>query len=258
MRILFPAIALISLSAVHALNAADNCSADHWGRNHQATVAESREQTLPAAGNTMINPGNNGGIRIHGWNHENVLVKACIHASAATEDAASSLLKEVKIVRGPGDIESDGPATQTSEDWEVSYEIWMPNASNLEARTLNGGIALESLNGRIRFQTQNGGVSLINLAGDVDGTTQNGGLTVQLGGSAWRGSGLRAETQNGGIHISVSDGYSAQVEASTVNGGIHSDFPVQLDGKTIAFDLGSGGAPVRLKTTNGGVHISRS
>jgi hypothetical protein len=256
MRLLFPAAtALLSLLASQTLVAADNCTANHW--NDRPTVAESREQRLPAAAATTINPGPNGGIRIHGWNNQDVLVRACIHASAPTEEEANALLKEVKIVRGPDNLQPEGPSGSHSRHWDVSYEIWMPNKSNIEAHAVNGGITIESLEGQIRFHTQNGGVNLVDVAGDVDGSTQNGGLSIELKGSSWRGAGLRAETQNGAINLRVPDGYSAQVEASTVNGGMHVEFPVQLDGKTVSFNLGSGGAPIRTRTTNGGIRITK-
>jgi hypothetical protein len=260
MRLLLPASAVFCLFAAQALTAADDCSANHWNWNNQPTVAESRDQRLSAAADTTINPGPNGGIRVHGWNNPDVLVKACIHATAPTEAEADALLKEVKIVRGPGDLQPDGPSGSHSRHWDVSYEIWMPNKSNFEAHGVNGGITIEAIEGHVRFHTQNGGVTLIDVAGDVDGSTQNGGLTIELKGSSWRGTGLRAETQNGGIHMTVPEGYSADVEASTVNGGLHVDFPVQVSGnigKSLSFKLGSGGPPIRTRTTNGGVHISK-
>jgi DUF4097 and DUF4098 domain-containing protein YvlB len=257
MRLLFPTAAAVCLLAGQALTAADNCTSNHSSWNNQPTVAESREQHVAAAANTTIDPGVNGGIRIHGWNNQDVLVKACIQASALTEDEANALLKEVKIVRGPGDLQPDGPSSSHSRHWNVSYEIWMPNKSNIEAHGINGGISIESLEGQIRFHTQNGGVNLTDVGGDVEGSTQNGGLTIELKGSSWRGAGLRAETQNGGINMRVPEGYSADFEASTVNGGMHVDFPVQLNGRTLSFNLGSGGAPIRTKTTNGGVHITK-
>src|ERR1700733_4755563 len=168
MRLLFPATsAILCLLASQALIAADNCTANHWNWNDHPTVAESREQRLPAAANTTINPGPNGGIRIHGWNNQDVLVRACIHASASTEEEANALLKEVKIVRGPDNLQPDGPSGSHSRHWDVSYEIWMPNKSNIEAHAINGGITIESLEGQIRFHTQNGGVNLVDVAGDV-------------------------------------------------------------------------------------------
>jgi len=258
MRLLLPSAAALCLLAGQALLAADDCTSEHWNWNRQPTVAESREQRLPAAAHTMINPGPNGGIRVHGWNNSDVLVKACIHASAPTEEEANALLKEVKIARGADNLQPDGPSGSHSRHWDVSYEIWMPNKSNIEAHAVNGGINIESLEGQIRFHTQNGGVSLVDVAGDVDGSTQNGGLNIELKGSAWRGAGLNAETQNGAVNLRLPEGYSAPVEASTVNGGMHTDFPMQLNGKTLSFNLGSGGGSIHARTINGGVHITKS
>jgi hypothetical protein len=257
MRLLLSTAAAVCLLGGHALLASDDCTDNRSTWNNHPMAAESREQRLPAAGQTTIDPGANGGIRIHGWNNADVLVKACIHASAATEGEAQSLLQQVKIVRGPGDLEPEGPSESHSQHWDVSYEIWMPNKSNFEAHSVNGGISLESLEGHIRFHTQNGGVDLDNVAGDVDGSTQNGGVRIELSGSTWRGAGLRAETENGSLQVRVPDGYSAQFEASTVNGGVHVDFPVRLNGKTISFNLGSGGPSIRTRTTNGGIHITK-
>ncbi len=256
MRLFFATTAFLCLSATQILMAADHCTAEN-GNDKRPTVAESREQRLPAVDMTAIDPGTNGGIRVHGWNSPDVLVKACIHASAATEAEANSLLKQVKIVRGPGDIQPEGPSVSDTQYWQVSYEIWMPANSNFEAHSVNGGISIESVEGKIRFRTQNGGVTLQNVDGDVDGSTENGGLTIHLSGSSWRGEGLRAETQNGGINLHVPDGYSARVEASNVNGGFHVAFPVQLNDRNLSFDLGSGGAPIRVKTVNGGINISK-
>lgn len=255
MRLLLPTSVLFCLFAGQALVAAEECSANHW--NDQPTVAESREQHIAAAANTTINPGANGGIRVHGWNNADVLVKACIHATAPTEGDANALLTQITIARGPGDIEPDGPSGSHTQHWDVSYEIWMPNNSSVTMSAVNGGISIESLEGTIRFHTQNGGVHLTDVSGDVQGATQNGGVTIDLKGSAWRGAGLTAETTNGGIQMHVPEGYSASVEASTVNGGMHVDFPVQLNGKSISFNLGSGGAPIHAKTVNGGIHITK-
>jgi DUF4097 and DUF4098 domain-containing protein YvlB len=256
MRLLLTSVTILSILSGEALIAANNCTAEN-GNSNRPSAAQSREERVSAASQTTIDPGANGGIRIHGWDNQDVLVKACIRASASTEEAASSLLNEVRIVRGPGDIEPDGPADTSSSHWDVSYEIWMPNKSNIQAHGVNGGIHIESLDGEIRFHTVNGGVTLRDLAGDVDGSTQNGGLTIELNGLGWRGTGMRAETQNGGLNLRVPDGYSAQIEASTVNGGMHVDFPVQLDGKTLTFNLGSGGPAIRAKTINGGINITK-
>ena len=91
---------------------------------------------------------------------------------------------------------------------------------------------------------------------------QNGPIAVTLAGTTWQGAGLDAETRNGPISLTVPDGYNARLETGTVHGPFASDLPltVTLQGRLsgpFTATLGSGGAPIRLVTTNGPVSIKR-
>jgi DUF4097 and DUF4098 domain-containing protein YvlB len=162
------------------------------------------------------------------------------------------------ITRGAGMIEPTGPSKHHGSYWGVSYEVWVPNAANLNLKANNGSIAVEGTHGQIRFQTVNGSVHLAEVAGDVDGATTNGSLTIDLAGTGWSGTGLRAETTNGSVRLNLPQNFSARVQASTVNGRISVDFPVTVSGeigKTMSFQIGGGGPLIEAKTVNGSVHI---
>lgn len=238
----------------------EGCTANRgWGDN-RASYAETREQRLPSASTTNINPGQNGSIRVHGWNQSDVLVKACIQTGAPTDAEARQLAADIEIVKGAGQIEASGPSESNDSYWSISYEVWVPNVSNLKMEAFNGGVAVEGVRGQIHVKTLNGSVSLNDVNGDIDGTTTNGSLNVDLSGNGWTGSGLRLTTTNGSVHLRVPQNFSARVEASTVNGSIHTDFPITVSGdvgKHLNFTLGSGGALVETRTINGSVHISR-
>lgn len=241
-------------------SAAEECSAKNYQVNDLASYAESKEQRLAAASTTTIDPGTNGSIRLHGWGEGGVLVKACVQAAAPSEAEARSFASQISIAQGPGRIEPRGPATDENHQWSVSYEIWVPNVSNLDMHAHNGSVRVEGVHGQIRFETTNGSVHLTDVAGDVEGSTTNGSLNIDLDGSSWNGSGLRAETTNGSVHLNIPENYSAQVEASTVNGRVKIDFPVTLSGELshdVTFQLGSGGPAIQAKTTNGSIHIGR-
>ena len=108
------------------------------------------------------------------------------------------------------------------------------------------------------FRTTNGGVKLVAVNGDVRGQTTNGGVDIELDGAFWSGEGLDVETTNGGVKLIVPENYSARLEASTDNGGINVDGVNQSRrSRDITTQLGSGGAPIRLRTTNGGVRLTR-
>jgi hypothetical protein len=238
----------------------EDCSANHYRVNDLVSYAVIREQRLPLASMNYINPGQNGSIRVHGWDKGDVLVRACVQAAGQTESDARAVASQVSITSGTGKIEPKGPARGERVYWDLSYEVWVPNSSNLDLNANNGSISISAVRGQIRFRTQNGSVHLAEVGGDVDGATTNGSLNIDLMGSAFNGHGLRAETTNGSVRLNVPEKYSAQIEASTVNGGLHIDFPVSVSGeigKTISFQLGGGGPTIETKTVNGGVHISR-
>lgn len=261
--------AALSILPLHSARAQDTsappssdrrCSANHYDSD-LATYAESRDQRLAAASNNQIDPGQNGSVLVHGWQQSDVLVRACIQTAAPSDSDARALASQVKIAGGPGRIEPSGPEEDHSHHWNVSYEVWVPSASNLDVRAHNGSIRLEAVHGQIRFDTTNGSVHLDNLGGDVAGSTTNGSVNVTLAGNGWDGKGLRAETTNGSVRLSVPDNYSAKFEASTVNGRVHIDFPITVSGelgKSLSFQLGSGGPTIEARTTNGSVSITRT
>lgn len=240
--------------------ASDDCTAGHFHYNDLASYAETKEQRLPAAATESIDPEVNGSIRVHGWNQADVLVKACVQTAAESESEARALSSQVSIAQGAGAIKPSGPSRDDRHYWGVSYEVWLPNASNLQLNAHNGSIHVETVRGEIRFHTVNGSVHLADVAGDVDGSTVNGSLSIDLSGSSWNGAGLNAKTTNGSVNLNLPDNYSANVETSTVNGHVKVDFPVTVSGeigKNMAFRLGSGGAPIHADTVNGSVHIGR-
>lgn len=220
---------------------------------------EVREQRLPA-GELVIDAGQNGGIRVEAWDGADVLVRAVVTTHARDEAAARQLAGGVQVQAVGGRVNASGPDTGRREWWSVSYRVSVPRQTNLNLQANNGGITIAGVSGAIQFETTNGGVRLSDLAGQVNGRTSNGGLTVALGGDRWDGEGLDVQTSNGGVTLSIPRAYSAQLETRTVNGGFRFDYPLTLSGELsprrgISTTLGSGGAPIRVRTTNGGVRL---
>ncbi|MEP6903325.1 MAG: DUF4097 family beta strand repeat-containing protein [Actinomycetota bacterium] len=238
------------------------CSND-WSNGGKVSGSDLREMTV-SAGNLTVDGKRNGGISVKGENRSDILIRACVKTWANTEEEAKSLAKNIRIETG-GTVHAEGASEETN--WSVSYQILVPRSTNLKLTTLNGGIAIENVEGMIEFNAKNGGIHLSNLAGDVVGKTTNGGLHIELAGNTWKGNGLNVETTNGGVHLTMAENYAAHFETRTVNGGFKSDIAgltvekekdengYRKQGVNISRDLNGGGAPVRIVTTNGGVHI---
>jgi len=264
-------IAAVCLSATAASAQSRRSFADDdWCRNNSRSRSvrhcEVRESTMPGVNPLDIDAGQNGGIRLIGWDRGDVRVLARIEAYGETEADARALAAGVRIDTTATSVRAEGPSTQGSsrgrenQHWSVSFEISVPRAAMVTLHTVNGGISIDDFRGTAKFRASNGGVSLSNVGGDISGETTNGGVTVNLEGDRWDGAGLDVETHNGGVRLNVPDNYSAVLDTGTVNGRLNIDFPVTVQGRIsdrFTTTLGSGGARVRVMTTNGGVTIRR-
>lgn len=239
------------------------CQGKNYSYNGKVSYSETREMTLSAQNVLDVDGERNGGISVKGENRTDILIRACVQTTGATDADAQRIAKDIRIA-----TDSQIRAENTPEEgWSVSYEILVPRRMDLKLLARNGGIHISGVDGTMDFETTNGGIHLRDIAGNVKGRTTNGGIHVELVGSVWKGGGLDLQTTNGGVHLSMPETYAARIETSTVNGGFKSDIaaldiernsnervrPVRLNA-----DLNGGGAPIRLITTNGGVKISAS
>jgi len=240
-----------------AQNWQKNC--EYRGNYDRAHFCELRNFTLRPGGKISVDGHENGGVAFFGWDRNEVKVVAMIQTNADDDNQAEALAKQIRINTDGGQISAEGPSSVSRKWWSVSYEIYVPRRSNLEAVTHNGGVSAADVEGELDLHATNGGIRVENVGGDVHGETTNGGVTASLTGTSWRGKGLDLQTTNGGINLTIPRGYNANLETGTTNGGMRVDFPITvrgLIGRRIQTQLGTGGPVVRVMTTNGGVRIS--
>jgi DUF4097 and DUF4098 domain-containing protein YvlB len=131
---------------------------------------------------------------------------------------------------------------------------------DLDVQAVNGPVAVEGIHGHMTLRTENGPLQISGAGGDIEGRTTNGPLSVTLTGSRWQGHGLDVETTNGPVQLSIPDGYSAELTTGTDNGPMAGAFVGASRGhrrRHVSMVLGSGGAPVRVITTNGPVSVNQ-
>lgn len=267
MRIIIACVTFSALAAVGAMgqmqdNREKQLACNDNNHGDQARACDLREQTIPSAGRLTIDSGRNGGVSVKGWLRNDVLVRSRVEAWADTDAEARSLASQVNVTASAGQVTASGPGSSGKQGgWSVSYEIFVPQNSDLNLKAHNGGIRIADVRGRLEFTTTNGGVHLTRIAGDVSGSTVNGGVHVELVGNTWDGRQLDVNTKNGGVTLNVPSSYSARIRTETVNGGVSSDFPITLTGnikpKNLDFAVGSGGPVIHCSTTNGGVKVKK-
>ncbi|MGH7576431.1 MAG: hypothetical protein ACREM1_15065 [Longimicrobiales bacterium] len=233
---------------------------DDYGDDRLVRVCDVRVERVPAPGTPIrVDPGGNGGVSIEGWAGTGIEVHTRIQARAETEAEAREIADAVRMVVNGG-IAADGPPRSRDANWHISFVVYVPTSSDLDISTRNGPLSVRGVSGRMTLDAQNGPLSLHDTGGDVHARTQNGPITIVLSGDRWQGAGLDAETQNGPLSLTIPEGYNAALETGTTNGPFTSDIPltVTLRGRLrapIRSTLGQGGAPIRVITSNGPLHI---
>jgi DUF4097 and DUF4098 domain-containing protein YvlB len=251
-------LAIILLGAPGAFaDSWDDC--DGWERDdRKGRFCEIREYSMADLGSLEVDATPNGGIKVAAWGQSEIKVMAKVSVWDEDENDARDIAASIDIFTDGGRVRAE---SDRRKNWSVSYRIQAPSQTDLDLESHNGGISVAGIEGHLRIETHNGGLSLDSVAGDVVARTQNGGVSVELDGSSWRGTGLDVETTNGGVTLDIPSNYSAELETGTVNGRIKIDFPVTVQGeigRRLTTTLGSGGAPIKVKTTNGGVRINEN
>jgi len=178
--------------------------------------------------------------------------KAALDRATIDEDVSSSRIKiETKIKRLEG-IVFNGSNVQ------VEYQVKMPAGAEARFTTVNGGIEISGLEGRVTAETTNGGVTTRDIAGQLDASTTNGGLDIDLDKVAE--GGVKLDCTNGGIKVRLPRDARATISASISNGGISSDLPIDATGdnnrRRLEGRMNGGGPRIQVEGTNGGIKFS--
>jgi hypothetical protein len=225
----------------------------------KATNDWTRTYTLAPGGHLEI-VNVNGTINASPAEGRSTEVRAERIAKARDDGAAQELLKKIEIVE---EASAENVRIQTKVpkmSWgrsghEVRYFVKVAKGLSVQFETVNGGVRLENLDGRIVASTTNGGVRGKGLRGSVKADTTNGGVEVEM--AAVTGE-IELGTTNGGIRLELPADAKATLDARCVNGGINVEAQVdELEKSRRQFrgTLNGGGHRVSVETVNGGIRI---
>lgn len=257
---LFPA-----LFALSVLLAGCDVSVGEHGFSMDVAAGKAQDEwkrtyTLPAGGRLEIT-NVNGVIDASPAEGREIDIRVERISKSSNDERAQELLKKIEIVET---VSSDSVRLETKVpkiSWgrsghEVRYWVKVPKGLAVNFKTVNGGVRLENLDGRIVAETTNGGVRGRGLRGTIEASTTNGGVQVTM--AAVSGD-IKLDTTNGGITLKLPSDTKANLEASCVNGGIGVDgFDVQGEKsrRRLTGTINGGGARISVETVNGGVSIS--
>jgi Putative adhesin len=230
---------------------------------HKETAEWRKTFTLASGGRVEI--GNvNGRIEVEPGTGNTVEIIAEKSARGATPEAAREALKrlEIRDETSEGSIKIETRHQRSGglfdrRGAEVRYLVRLPAGADARFTTVNGGVHVTGLNGRIEAETTNGGIVARDIGGELRASATNGGIDVELLRVAEGGAKL--ECVNGGIKLRLPENAKASISADVTNGGISTTGlalePTESTRRHIEARLNGGGPHIRIQGTNGGIRL---
>lgn len=231
----------------------------------RGAYTEEFHQTYAIAPDGRIELDNiNGDVRISSWDQNQVKVDAVKYADSKER------LDEAKIEIDSGkdylSIRTEYPNHDNS--WtsgahnnpaSVEYTLTVPRTASLdEIKLINGSLNVTGVSGEVRASCINGRLEAHDLAGEARLSTINGKLDVRFDQLA--GHSVELSSVNGSVALTIPSDSQAEVEASTISGGIDNDFGLHVNrhrfvGRDLRGELGNGGTHIKLSNVNGRLEI---
>lgn len=128
---------------------------------------------------------------------------------------------------------------------------------DIDVTTANAKVTCRASHGRLHARSSNGKIEVGRHSGSIDASTSNGVIRASV--EALGRDGISLSTSNGRIVLELAEDADADVDIRVENGSIRNDLDLEDEvGETsgrIRGRLGKGGAPIRLRTSNGTVSL---
>jgi DUF4097 and DUF4098 domain-containing protein YvlB len=220
-----------------------------------AASAERIERTFPADDDTTVEIRNYvGQVKVHGWSQPQVKVVA-LRKTQAVEPHLE--LKANRVYVHTHELDT----TAAASDRVLDYEVWAPPETQIDIRLDSGAVLVENFTQDVRVSTAAAGVRVYRLDGYSTVGTLSGGIEAEscagrieittVSGSVWfrandsrnlvagstsgdiffegdlqRGASYEFRTNSGDINITLPAAASFELNARSVEGEVHNDFPL--------------------------------
>jgi DUF4097 and DUF4098 domain-containing protein YvlB len=236
----------------------------HAAENRGQFTQEFHQTYAFAAGGRVALDNINGSVHITGWDGNEVKVDAVKYARSKERlDEAKIVIDASKDYISIHTEYPDHNLTFSDDDRDnpasVEYTLSVPRSARLDGiKLINGSLDVQGIAGEVRASCINGHLKASGLAGPVKLSTINNRVEAQfdrLGTSP-----VELASVNGGVLLTLPSDSKAELEASTVHGGISNDFGLRVRnhrivGHDLHGELAGGGARIKLSNVNGRIEI---
>jgi DUF4097 and DUF4098 domain-containing protein YvlB len=255
--ILGPVFTLLALSlGAHAAGIASD---------HRGALTEELHQTYAITADGRIELDNiNGDVHISSWDRNEVKVDAVKYAD--TKERLDEAKIEIDVTADTVSIRTRYPdhehtwnSGSHNNPASVEYTLTVPRTVRLdEIKLINGALDVSGVSGEVNASLINGRLEARNLAGRARLSTVNGQVDARFDELA--GHSVELNSVNGSVELTIPSDSKAELEASTVSGGISNDFGLHVNhhqfvGHDLRGELGTGGTRIKLNNVNGRIAI---
>lgn len=206
----------------------------------------------------------NGPVHISSWDRNEVKVDAIKYADEKEKLAEA----KIEIDSGKDYLSIRTKYPKYENTWtrgshenpaSVEYTLTVPRTARLdEIKLINGALDITGVSGEVRASCINGRLEAHDLAGRAKLSTINGRMDARF--AQLSGQDIDLNSVNGSLELTIPSDSNAEVEASTVSGGISNDFGLHVNhhqfvGHDLRGEIGKGGARIRLSDVNGRIEV---
>jgi len=168
----------------------------------------------------------------------------------------------VKASSGNGDVLISGAGAEVTASTGNGRVNISGSTGEVTASTGNGDVTVENAGGPVEVSTGSGRVRVVTATGPVSANSGNGDIDVSIG-KLDRMPDMSFSTGNGEVRLTLPTGLGAELDASTGNGNVTTDFPEtlrsgRLDPSRLRGTIGNGGGRLTISSGNGDVEIRRN
>jgi len=232
-------------------------------------VTETIEATHPVSAEASFSLDNiNGSVSIDTWDRSEIRVIAV--KKAKSQEDLDAIDVEIQATDDHVGVKTKYNRKEGSffGKWttsgDVTYTVTLPmDASLRHVKTVNGSVKVAGVGGRVDVSTVNGSIDTTGLRSDAKIETVNGSVKARFT-SVSADQSIHIGSVNGRTEIILPENASCGIKARTVNGGIRTDFALDVDkpkfgvGSRLNGQLGEGDASVDISTVNGGIRVSKA
>ncbi len=233
--------------------------------DHHGAFSEEFHQTYAFTPDGRVELDNiNGAVHISTWDQNEVKVDAVKYADS--KERLDQAHIDIDSDKDHLSIRTKYPGHDLTFNWgshnnpaTVEYTLRVPRGARLdEIKLINGSLDVAGVSGEVHASCINGRLEAHNLAGRAELSTINGHLDAKF--DQLPGSSLELKSVNGSVELTIPSDSKAEIEASTVSGGIENDFGLHVNrrsfvGHDLRGELGNGGTHIRLENVNGRIEV---